>query len=90
MRSLSDVIFNLEFYGNQKIALKLFLLYLNAKTEIVDINCVKSSRYYAKIGVPQGCIRILDPFLFLVYLNDLYFVYNFYATLLFADDISLT
>jgi hypothetical protein len=63
-----------------------FRSYLSRRKQSVVINGAKSDEAYIRSGVPQG--SILEPLLFLIYINDL--VVDINCTIkLFADDTAL-
>ena len=52
--------------------------------QFVTLDDTQSEVKSVKCGVPQG--SILDPLLFIIYMNDLYNVSKFLFTILYADD----
>ena len=64
-----------------------FSNYLKDRLQYVNIKGAFSSRLQSLKGVPQG--SILDPLLFLIYINDLPKSSNLFS-LLFADDTTLS
>ena len=58
----------LEFYEVHIVVLQWFKSYLSCRTQFVQYNGYSFSSEYIKCGVPQG--SILDPLLFLLYIND--------------------
>ena len=77
----------LTLHGIQDIMLKWFKGYLSNRVQFVTYNGLKSMREKIKCGVPQG--SILGPLLFLMYINDLCRVSEFFLPLLFVDDTNL-
>ena len=68
--------------------IKYTRLFLSARRTVVDINGVKSDRFYLNEGLPQG--SAISPLLFLLFINDITEHTQSGATpSLFADDTSV-
>ena len=81
-----ELIFKLKQNGIEGNLLNIFTDYLSSRHQRVVLNGTRSPWLPLKSGVPQG--SVLDPLLFLVYINDL--TDNISSTMkLFADDASL-
>ena len=74
-------------YGIRGIAHEWFISYLSSRQQSVMYNGHESEFKMMKCGVPQG--SIMGPLLFLLYINDLTDVSNFFMPILFADDTNL-
>jgi len=61
--------------------------YLNNRYQHVFVNGIQSNKLPVTCGVPQG--SILDPLLFLNYLNDLNVVSKLFKFIMFADDTNI-
>jgi len=59
----------LDHYGIRGIANDWFSSYLSHRTQTTQINSKISSKEQILCGVPQG--SVLDPLLFLIYINDI-------------------
>ena len=77
----------LKFYGIRGIALHWILNYLSDKSQYVEYNNDTSEMKTVTCGVPQG--SILDPLLFLLYVNDIYLVSSCLYSIVFADDTNV-
>ena len=74
-------------YGIRGPALSWITSYLSNRYQYVVYNGYQSECKYISCGVPQG--SILDPLLFLLYINDLPAVSKLFMPILFADDTNL-
>ena len=77
----------LEHYGVRGTAKKWFESYLSKRMQCVSLNKITSDFHEVSCGVPQG--SILEPILFLLYINDLNDVSEKFGTIMFADDTNL-
>ena len=77
----------LYHYGIRGIANKWLSSYLSGHSQSIKLNGITSSKMNVSCGVPQG--SILDPLLFLVYVNDMYLVVKSSVIHHFADDTNL-
>ena len=76
-----NLLFKINLYGIQGIALDWFRSYLTNRAQQCLVNGSLSRICSLKCGVPQG--TILGPLLFLIYINDL-------PNCLYADDTHIT
>ena len=77
----------LYFYGIRGQAFDWFSSYLHNRQQLVNYYGCESDLKTIKCGVPQG--SILGPLLFLLYINDLSKVSEYFMPILFADDTNL-
>ena len=77
----------LYFYGIRGQAFDWFSSYLHNRQQLVNYYGYESDLKTIKCGVPQG--SILGPLLFLLYINDLPQVSEYFMPILFADDTNL-
>ena len=83
----SVLINKLQKYGVRGIPLDFIKNYLSGRSQLVSFNGRYSELRDIKCGVPQG--SILGPFLFSLYINDIYKCAPLLKFFLFADDTSL-
>ena len=77
----------LEHYGIRVIPLQWFKSYLTDRKQYVSVCGNTSETLEIKCGVPQG--SVLEPLLFLLYINDLVKVSKKLTFFLFADDTNI-
>lgn len=77
----------LEHYVVRGPALEWLKSYLTNRKQIVNYKSVKSDVSLISCGVPQG--SVLDPLLFLIYVNNISESSKLLSFLLFADDTNL-
>ena len=82
--SHSILLSKLQLMSTTGLLLNRFRAYLESRSQLVSIKGQHSCLLPVTSGVPQG--SILDPLLFLVYINDLPGYVHFSRPLLFADD----
>ena len=67
--------------------LRWFRLYFEDRKQFVTLDNYKSDTCMVKTGVPHS--SILGPLLFILFVNDIFYVSNNYSAILFADDTNL-
>ena len=77
----------LEHYGIRGLTLKWMTSYLKNWSQFVSLSGENSSIKHMQYGVPQG--SILEPFLFIIYINDLPNIFNRANFILYADDAKI-
>jgi len=78
------LLYKLEHCGIRGSMLNWFRSYLSNRHQYVVVNGTKSNIHPIVCGVPQG--SVLGPLLFLIYVNDIFSIYDFDNLVLFADD----
>ena len=84
----SILLSKLDLYGIRNIEIQWFRSYLSKRTQKVHVNGMFSDSLAIYTGVPQG--SILGSLLFLISINDIVKITNYFSLRLFADDTSLT
>jgi hypothetical protein len=77
----------LEHYGVRGVALSWFASYLSNRFHYMEYNGDCSLLRLIVCGVPQG--SVLGPYLYLVYVNDIFNVSDEVKCVLYADDTSI-
>ena len=77
----------IEYMGARRISLKLVASYLSNRKQYVSFLSEHSSYADVVCGVPQG--SILGPLLFILYINDICNISNYFTFTLFADDTTI-
>ena len=77
----------IEYYSVRGISNKWFALYLSNRKQFVSINGYKSNLADVKYGVPQ--CSILEPLLFLIYINHLHVAIKYCQVHQFAGNTNL-
>ena len=74
----------LNYYSIEYNTLKWIEDFLTSRTQTVIIDGVQSEKIHVTSGIPQG--TVLDPIMFLVYINDINEYIKHSTLTLFADD----
>ena len=78
------LLYKLVHYGFRAMVLDWFRNYLSGRKQIVKFKLTSSDYLTIKCGVPQG--SLLEPLLFLIYVNDIHKSAEILSFILFADD----
>ena len=77
----------LRYYGIHDTALLLLKSYLNNRKQYVEFEDTKSEILPITVDVPQG--SILEPLLFIIYINDFSEASSIFKFIMYADDTTL-
>ena len=77
----------LKNFGVRSLPLKWIESYLYNRRMYVDFNGTHSTSKTVNIGIPQG--TVLGPFLFILYINDIFNSSKILKFLLYADDTTI-
>ena len=83
----STLLHRMKHYGIDGLAHKLIKSYLKNRKQYVEFNNKCSEMKNIKNGVPQ--VNILEPLLFLIYINNIPNVSNVFNFIVYADDTTL-
>ena len=86
LNTITDVK-KLHFYGLRGVAQELIQSYSENRKQFASFNNCHSEILNVSCGVPQG--SILEPTLFIMYINDICKVSQVFKYILFADDTNL-
>ena len=75
-------------YGVRGKPLQLIASYLQDRQQFVSIRNFKSKTFVTNISVPQG--SVLGPLLFLIYVNEIPNLSQYFVPTMFADDCTLS
>ena len=90
--ALPDFIRTTEFtevhhYGIRGVVNDWFSLYLSGRVQTREVEMTVSAKATTPCGIPQG--SMLDPLLFLIYINDIPNSSSKLSFYLFADDTNM-
>ncbi len=77
-----------QYYGIIGVSLKLMECYLTNRKQYVKINEMCSEMSTLNTGIPQG--SILDPLLFIIYINDIAKASKIFDFIIYVDDTTLS
>ena len=77
----------IDYYGFSGIVYEWFESYPSNRKKCVNVNSNRSDLQNIICGVPQG--SILDPLLFILYINDITYTSDVLDFILFADDTTI-
>ena len=81
------LICKINSYDIKNNSRKWFSSYLSNRKQFIEEGAIKTSSLDNICGVPQG--SILEPILFIIYVNDLCSVFKVFEPIIFADDTNL-